>query len=230
MTGNAEYVSYATIQKSVQISNSCLKSWADAGKVRSVRALESRKRFYHRGDVNARFGISVEKEKVNIAYIRVSSRKQADAGDLNRQRSFMRERYPDHEVVADVGSGINFRRKGLLSVLERARGGGVGQVVVAHRDRLCRIAFDLVRWSLESCGAKVVVHNNPGDEDSSGELADDLLAITTVFVCRHNGRRSYGAKRKAQEAAQEGGGAKRPRTTESEAHPPPPHGGAEEGA
>ena len=80
-------------------------------------------------------------------YCRVSSTKQWD--DLARQSAFLRERYPDAEIVSDIGDGLDFRRKGLLSLLERPHRGDKLTIVVAHRDRLARFGFELIQWVAE---------------------------------------------------------------------------------
>jgi len=88
--------------------------------------------------------------KSKIAYCRVSSPNQRR--DLERQVDAMRSSFPEHRVVTDIGSGINFKRRGLLSVLDAVVRGDVEEVVVAHRDRLCRFAFDLVKWIMHKHG------------------------------------------------------------------------------
>ena len=54
------------------------------------------------------------KKKKKIAYCRVSSKKQAD--DLERQKNFFTTKFPDYELVTDIGSGINWKRKGLKTI------------------------------------------------------------------------------------------------------------------
>jgi predicted site-specific integrase-resolvase len=141
---------------------------------------------------------AVADPRVAIAYCRVSSAGQK--ADLERQVAHMRERCPGAEVVADVGSGLNFKRKGLKAVLERALQGTVRSVTVAHRDRLCRFGFELVKWLLERQRVELVVLD---DEQQSPEceFTEDLLAIVHVFSCRFNGLRRY---RKAAQEAVEG--------------------------
>jgi putative resolvase len=62
----------------------------------------------------------------------------------------MLDQYPGHTVVSDVGSGLNFKRKGLLSLLEQSKRGHVQEIVVASKDRLCRFGFDLLAWTVSS--------------------------------------------------------------------------------
>jgi len=125
--------------------------------------------------------------KTNIAYARVSS-----AADLDRQVDLLREAFPNHKIVTDVGSGLNF---GLRSILDAAHRGLVGEVAVLHKDRLCRFAADLVEYVLGQAGVQLVVHCPSQDPDEFGDLADDFLAVTTFFVASHNGKRSAAHKR-----------------------------------
>ena len=93
-----------------------------------------------------------------VCYCRVSSARQGE--DLQRQVDFMRERYPDAGIVTDVGGGLNFRRKGLVALLERLHSGDKLRIVVAHRDRLARCGFDLIEWLAEQNGGEIVVLGN----------------------------------------------------------------------
>jgi predicted site-specific integrase-resolvase len=141
-------------------------------------------------------------KRLKICYCRVSSQGQKD--DLQRQISFMRDHFPNHTIMSDIGSGINFKRKGLRTILEQSCKGLVEEVVVAYRDRLCRFAFELLQWIFQCHGVKLVVYNNGVEDESTGpdngELAEDLLAIINVFNCRVNGKRKYQRKIKASEA------------------------------
>ena len=102
----------------------------------------------------------------------------------------MRERYPDAEIIRDVGSGLNFKRKGLLAILERLHQGDKLRVVVAYRDRLARFGTELIETLLERNGGELVVLNQR-DLSPEEELTTDLLAILTVFGARVNGLRRY---------------------------------------
>lgn len=184
-----QYMSGLTSRKTYGVSSSSLRRWANQGRIRTVRT-PGNVRLYNSADIHVLLGCEkeVRTDRVDIAYARVSSQKQRT--DLERQIQYLRERCPNHEIVTDVGSGVNFRRRGLLSVLERASKGAVGEVVVAHKDRLCRLAGDLLWWILEAYGVKVVVLNHANESDSD-ELAEDLIAVTTHFICKHHGRRKY---------------------------------------
>src|SRR5260363_198734 len=124
----------------------------------------------------------------SYVYARVSSSKQK--ADLERQQEFLLTKCPQHELVSDIGSGINFKRPGLRTILEQASRRMVAEVVVAHRDRLCRFAYDLIEYILKLNGAKLVVLSQDGSSNDETELCQDILAINTVFVCRMQGKRA----------------------------------------
>ena len=56
-----------------------------------------------------------------VCYCRVSSAKQR--GDWQRQCAQMRSLYPNAEIIRDIGGGLNWKRQGLLSILERIHRG-----------------------------------------------------------------------------------------------------------
>ena len=135
--------------------------------------------------------------KINFLYARVSSKKQSD--DLLRQVEFLREWTRDkdikYNVIEDIGSGINFKRKGFNVILDRCMQGVIGEVVVAHKDRLSRFAFDLIETIVKRAGGKITVIQDSGNISSEQELAEDLLSIVHIYSCRQMGKRSYSRKK-----------------------------------
>lgn len=129
-------------------------------------------------------------KKQNFLYTRVSTKKQMD--DLSRQVEYVkRPEYSDYTIIQDVGSGINFKRKGLSSILDACVQRTIGDVVVAHRDRLSRFAFDLIELIIKKSGGTLTVLDNDGNKSSESELSEDLLSIIHIFNCRQMGKRSY---------------------------------------
>lgn len=195
------------------VGASTLQAWETKGIVQALRS-PGNKRLYDVASVARALHVDdrvacqpQQRAKQRILYVRVSSAKQQQAGDLDRQLQMLQEAYPQHDaVIRDVGSGVNFKRKGLHTLLERAFQGMVREVVVLHKDRLSRFAADLLEYILAKNGAKLVVHRPCGDGDAFGDLADDLLAITTHFVASHNGRRAAAHRQERRERAQEAQG------------------------
>lgn len=136
------------------------------------------------------------KEKKNIIYARVSSKKQAD--DLERQIQFIKQEIEergkdvnDYELISDIGSGVNFNKKGTNLLLEYALSGTIGEVIVANRDRLSRFGFDLFKAIIKKSGGKLTVINDVQSKSTEQELAEDLLSIVHIFSCKQMGKRSY---------------------------------------
>jgi len=131
----------------------------------------------------------------NFLYARVSTKKQLD--DLARQVEYLkRSEYADYTLIQDIGSGINFKRKGLQTILDSCIQRNVGEVVVAHRDRLSRFAFDLIHQLITKAGGTLTVLNCDRNKSSEYELAEDLLSIIHIFNCRQMGKRSYKRREK----------------------------------
>ena len=107
----------------------------------------------------------------------------------------MREKFPDHTIIKDYGSGLNFKRKGLKTILEQAMSGEIEEIVVAHRDRLCRFAFELIEEFFSLFNTPIMVINQREQNNPDTELAEDILAIIHVFSCKKMGQRSYKTKK-----------------------------------
>jgi predicted site-specific integrase-resolvase len=132
-----------------------------------------------------------QSNRSKIIYARVSSKGQSN--DLDSQIQYLRTRYPNHELIQDIGSGLNFKRKGLTALLERLLSGDVEEVVIAHRDRLCRFGFELFLTIAEKFNTKIVVLDD-AQQSPHDELVADLLSIVHVFSCRLYGLRKYSKK------------------------------------
>jgi predicted site-specific integrase-resolvase len=134
--------------------------------------------------------------KINYIYSRVSSRKQMD--DLSRQVEFIRNKqteYASYVSITDIASRINFKRPGLQILLDAPLQGTIGEVIVAHRDRLCRFGFELIKTIIEKQGGKITVIDDQQNKSSEQELSEDLLSIIHIYSCKQMGKRSYRTKK-----------------------------------
>lgn len=131
-------------------------------------------------------------ERKTIAYARVSSHDQKE--DLERQKQVL-ELYCakqgwTFEVIADLGSGMNYNKKGLKRLLDEIIDGKVGRLVIAHKDRLLRFGAELVFAICEAKDVEVLIINKGIDTTFEEDLAKDVLEIITVFSARLYGSRS----------------------------------------
>lgn len=194
------YVSGNEIKKTYCVSTRTLNRWADSGQLAHVRS-PGGKRLYSKEDVNVLFGLGTDTVgKAKICYARVSSAKQR--ADLERQADDLRQAYPDHELITEIGSGLNYNRPKFRALLDRVHSGTVAEVCITSRDRLCRYGLELVEFIFAKSNTKLVVRMQSADQTPNEELAEDLLAVVNFFVAKNNGRQAA----KKRKMRQTGGG------------------------
>jgi len=194
----SHYVTPQAARQALGVSDHSLKNWDAQGFIKTIKT-PGGKRLY---DISAFISQYTENsdqtqdQRSNckqVCYCRVSTQGQKD--DLSRQIEEMQSRFPNAQIISDIGSGINFKRKGLRTLLELSCKGLISEVVVAYRDRLCRFSFELIEWIFQLHGVKLVVLNPTVDSQSTiarqSEMVEDILAIINVFNCRVNGQRRY---------------------------------------
>lgn len=197
---DGRFISIGKAAEFTGLDQQTLRILADSKKVRCYKTPAGQRRFDRTGLEEmcnlVPDGQKVAKGKIqNFLYARVSSKKQVD--DLSRQIEFLRSRRPEYasyDVVSDIASGICFKRRGLSSILDACIQGVVGEIVVAHRDRMCRFGFDLVSQLVSKAGGKITVIDDQRDKSTEQELAEDLLSIVHIYSCRQMGKRSYAGK------------------------------------
>jgi len=179
-------MSYLKLKEAVQATGlhpNTLRKYADEGTIPAIRTPSGQRLF----NIDAFVGKQSQSEIV--LYARVSSQKQQN--DLERQIAYLRSKEPHAKLVTDIGSGLNFKRKGLKALLERCLQGDKLTIVVAHRDRLARFGFDLIEWLVEGNGGQIVVLSKSAHTSPSDEVVQDLLAVLSVFAARMHGLRKY---------------------------------------
>lgn len=175
-----------------------LRMWDRGGKLKPVR-LPSGQRRYRMSDLEALLrSTPSEQDKRATLYGRVSTRKQAEAGNLERQRARLLEyaaKNGYHVVldVVDTASGLNTHRRGLRKVIESAKRREFQFLLIEYPDRLARFGYEYLRELFGLLGVTIVATMTREDEDAHSELVKDLLAIVTSFSARlygaHGGRK-----------------------------------------
>jgi len=182
----------------LKVTTRTLFNWDRKGKIKCIRTKGGHHR-YLLSDVLQKTGKEEKKQKRNICYCRVSTWSQKE--DLERQVEYFRLKYPDHEIIKDTGSGLNFKRKGFNTILDAAITGHIGEIVVTHKDRLCRFGFELVERLVTTYSKGKIVVLNQEETSPEKELVNDLLSIITVFSSRLYGLRSHALKKKIKNEA-----------------------------
>ena len=179
----ANHVPPRIAARQLGVSTRTLERWLEAGKIKAIITPGGQRRY----DILSVVG-AIQSGRATVLYARVSS--LAQKPDLIKQVDFLQSRYPGCEVIQDIGSGLNYKRKGFLSLLERVLSDDVGLVVIAHKDRLCRFGFDLVSWICHRQKCEILVLNQT-HLSPEREMVEDILAIIHVFSCRLYGLRKY---------------------------------------
>jgi len=102
----------------------------------------------------------------------------------------MKERYPDYEIISDIGSGLNFNRSGLNKLINYSLNREIGEVVVSYKDRLARFGIELIERIINYSDGKLIILNSY-DNSPQEELTKDLVLIMNVFSAKLNGSRRY---------------------------------------
>lgn len=174
------------------VSAQTLRRWEREGRLLPDERTAGGRRRYDLARLKPEaFRAEVDTRKT-VAYARVSSHDQKD--DLERQKQVL-ELYCARqgwtfEVIADLGSGMNYHKKGLKRLLDDIIAGRVGRLVITHKDRLLRFGAELVFAICEAKGVEVVILNQGEDTSFEEDLAKDVLEIITVFSARLYGSRS----------------------------------------
>lgn len=186
--------------KKFNISSSTLRRWDKQNLIETVRT-PTNYRLYNVEKFSKTLNLEKEDDlpkrensgnSVSYIYTRVSSYKQKE--DLQRQTDLLKEKYSSFIVISDIGSGINFSRKGLQKLFQQICLGMVETVAVTYRDRLCRFGFEFLEFICKQYNTKIMVHfqteTNSKPLQEQNELVQDILAINTVYICKLQGRRA----------------------------------------
>lgn len=172
------------------VSISTLRRWEKEGKLIAERTAKGHRRYR----LDQLIGVErpLASKRITLAYARVSSHDQK--ADLVRQKEALQLFCVQHgwsfEIIDDLGSGMNYRKKGLIELLNRLLSGEVERLVLTHKDRLLRFGAELIFSICELKQTQVVIINQSQETRFEEELAKDVLEIITVFSARLYGSRS----------------------------------------
>lgn len=185
----------------IDVSAQTLRNWEKSGKLIPDYKTSSGYRYYSQEQVDAITGNkAIVENKIIIGYCRVSSAKQKD--DLEKQvqnvKAYLLAQGRPFEIIEDIGSGINYNKKGLLELLQKVIDHKVEKIVVLHKDRLLRFGYELFENIAKSYGASIEIIDNT-DKTEQQELVEDLVQIITLFSCRIQGKKAKKTKEMIKE-------------------------------
>lgn len=174
------------------VSITTLRRWEAEGKLAAEHTAGGHRRYALTKLRPEMFRAGAETRRRTMAYARVSRRNQKE--ELERQKQVLglycaRQGWT-FEIIADLGSGLNYHKKGLKHLLDAVIDGEIGRLVITHKDRLLRFGAELVFAICAARNVEVVILNQGEDNTFEEDLAQDVLEIITVFSARLYGSRS----------------------------------------
>ncbi|MGK5094407.1 IS607 family transposase [Deltaproteobacteria bacterium TL4] len=180
--------------KTLGVAVTTLRRWEKEGRLVADERTVGRQRRYNLARLKPNFfHEATPNDRKTIAYARVSSHDQKS--DLERQKQVL-EMYCasqgwKFELISDLGSVMNYHKKGLRKLLNEILSNSVGRLVITHKDRLLRFGAELVFAICEAKEVEVVILNKGESASFEEDLAKDVLEIITVFSARLYGSRSH---------------------------------------
>ena len=199
-----KYYSSKTVTQMLGVSAQTLRNWDKEGKLKPSYVKSNGYRYYSEDSILSYTQERKTKKNLNvIGYARVSSKKQSD--DLERQvnniKQYLSSKYETFDIITDIGSGINYKKTGLLKLIEKINKKEVDLIVVLYKDRLLRFGFELVEYFAELNNVIIEVLDKI-DKNQDEELIEDLVQIITVFSCKIQGKRKGKTKQILSEFSQ----------------------------
>ena len=176
------------------VNKDTIRRWEDKGLIKSYRTDGGHRRYDAESLNNYILQPKVEvSEKYALIYARVSTRSREN--DLDRQvkllEMFCSSNGWKYKVLKDIGSGLNYSKKGLLELIKLIETNQINRLVINYKDRLLRfgseIIFEMCKWH----NVEVVIVSQDESKSCEEELVDDVLSIITVFSAKLYGSRSH---------------------------------------
>ena len=191
-----KYYSSKSVTKILGVTAQTLRNWDKEGKLKPAYIKSNGYRYYSEDSILSYTQERKTKKDLNvIGYARVSSEKQSD--DLERQvnnlKLYLNNKYQSYEIITDIGSGINYNKKGLQLLIDKINKKEVDVIVVLYKDRLLRFGFELVEYFARINNVKIEVLDKV-NKTQDEELVEDLIQIITVFSCKIQGKRKTETK------------------------------------
>ena len=193
MNSKVEFISIGEASRLTGICQQTLRKLSDQQRINSYKTMSGQRKFDRRdlenickGSLYKPMANTSLSSKSNFIYARIST--MTEYADLSRQIEQIKaanKSYETYTVVTDISTGVNYKRRGLAKILDACINGTVGEVVATHKDRICRVAFDLFEQIVEKAGGKITIIDDKSERDQiEKELSEDFLSLARVYAKR----------------------------------------------
>lgn len=189
-----QLISIGKFAKKVGLTTASLRRMHQSGECVPYHTTKGGTRYYSLDQLKD-FSTADKKEKLVIGYCRVSTSSQKD--DLETQisnvKSYMYAKGYNFEIISDIGSGINYKKKGLQKLLNKINDQEISKIVVLYKDKLIEFGFELIEYLCNINNIEIEIIDNT-KQSKEQELSDDLIQIVTIFANQLYGQRSKKTK------------------------------------
>lgn len=204
-----ELISIGKFAKKVGVTVTTLRRMHESGELIPAHITRGGTRYYSTDQLKQFLPDEPEKEKPVIGYCRVSTLSQKDELEtqVSNVKAYMYARGYRFEIIQDTGSGINYKKKGLQSLIQKVNNQEVSKIVILDKDRLIGFGFELIEYLCELNHVEIEIIDNSG-QSKEQELTDDLIKTITVFANRLYGQHSGKTRKLIEEVKKNADGKK----------------------
>jgi DNA binding domain, excisionase family len=177
-----QLISIGKFAKKVGLTTASLRRMHQSGECVPYHITKGGTRYYSLDQLKD-FSTADKKEKLVIGYCRVSTSSQKDDLEIqiNNVKSYMYAKGYNFEIISDIGSSINYKKKGLQELLDKINDQKISKIIVLYKDRLIGFGFELIEYLCKINNIEIEIIDNT-KQSKEQELSDNLIQIVTVFA------------------------------------------------
>lgn len=191
-----ELISIGKFAKKIGVTHATLRRMHESGELIPAHITKGGTRYYSTEQLKRFTSAEQNSNKPVIGYCRVSTPSQKD--DLETQisnvKAYMYAKGYSFEIIRDIGSGINYKKRGLQELIRKINNREISKVVILYKDRLIWFGFEMIEYLCVLNDVEIEIIDNT-EQSREKELTDDLIQIITVFANRLYGQRSKKTKK-----------------------------------
>jgi len=187
------------------VTTQSIRDWTRQGRLEAIRTFGGHRR-YSLEEIENKLGIENENKKT-VLYSRVSAHDQKE--DLVRQKEELKNYSEKQKIsnvieISEIGSGLNYQKRGLKKLLKLILNSSVKQVVVSYKDRLMRFATQILEQVCAAKNVEIVILNERPEKKFEEAVVEDVLSVLTVYCAKIYGRRSHERRKKREDKKRAG--------------------------
>ena len=177
-----QLISIGKFAKKIGLTTASLRRMHQSGECIPYHITKGGTRYYSLDQLKD-FSTADKKEKLVIGYCRVSTSSQKNdlETQINNVKSYMYAKGYNFEIISDIGSGINYKKKGLQELLDKINDQKISKIIVLYKDRLIGFGFELIEYLCKINNIEIEIIDNT-KQSKEQELSDNLIQIVTVFA------------------------------------------------